>query len=69
MNKNSKIIFYNIRHIPSGSKMQISCSRDNTGIPKISSVQMIFGNIIPLSGIKEALKTFDQKHKDNNIVA
>lgn len=52
---------YLVRHNISASEAQIQCLLDSNKNLRISSVKMISGNIVALSGVRSALAHFQEE--------
>lgn len=48
-------ICYSVKHIPSKSESQVKCKLDKNKLPKLISVKLLSGKVIPLDGVKKAL--------------
>jgi len=57
-------VLYLVKHKPSGSQIQVKCALDKKQNPKLLSVDLLSGKIIPLQGVKTALQKLKKDHSN-----
>lgn len=56
---------YEATHKLSGSQVHIICGLGLDKQPKVSSIKMLSGNVIPLNGVRDALNHFKEEHESH----